>query len=190
MSQGKRGSASISPVHSEGRGERAWTPESPLPGPQLRQQLLVHGLMHAQDHRLTQVESFLHLRRSVHMRSMVALVSPVSPPPSAYFSIFAWKLATLNSERSPKIIVNVAPAAGFHVTLSFMSSCIRKYPWTSTGSRARRSVLTNRPLQLTTSDRLTIEGEGGFRNPVELHGVVHLEALPPWEGDHLRHHHS
>ena len=55
-------------------------------------------------------------------------------------------------------IVNRAPAAGFDVTKSCTSSCIREYPCAWGGSRARRAALTNLPLHKMTSDRRIIEG--------------------------------
>ena len=117
---------------------------------------------------------------------MVALVRPPSPPPSAYLSILCRKVATLKSHSSPSTTVNRAPAAGCEVTKSFMSSCMRKYPWVPWGE-AREALCANKP-RLTVDDERSSHNrrERHFRNPVELESLVHLEPLPARKCDHLR----
>ena len=79
------------------------------------------------------------------------------------------------------IIVYKALAGGDDVTKSFISSCMRKHPWTPAESCASRSALTNPPLQFFHERPLHYGEKGGV---VELQDVVELEALPSGEGDH------
>ena len=68
-------------------------------------------------------------------------------------------------------------------TNSFMSSCMRKYPWVP----GEKALCANKPYHAVDDERPSrVRRERHFRDPVELESLVHVELLPARKRDHPR----
>ena len=116
---------------------------------------------------------------------MVSLVRPPSPP-SAHLSIFCRKVATLKSHSSSRTMVNRAPAASCEVTKSFMSSCMRKYPWVP-WREAREALCANKPTLTVDDERSSHKRrERQLVTPWNLRVSFISNFFQPRKCDHLR----